>query len=357
MRKVLTALFIALMALASLMAAFAENDASVSINGEKMKFEKEPFITEGTTFVPMRAVFEKLGAEVQWNGDSQTITSRKDSITITMTIGSLTAYKNGEVYELQAPPVLEDDYTMIPLRFVAESLGCDVDWNGETKNITIKSKAIEGKRLGYVGDSICAGANYDGGYARVISDTLPVKLSDNKGIGGATIARNIKLNDESDIIRACIIDMIDALPAELDYVLMEGGVNDFWTNVPIGEFDTFDDATFTGAIECLMRNAKNKYPEAKLGFIINHNAFTYNAEDRYAAYYDVLKAACNKYGIPYLDLYAQNNTETGVNVKDEAQKDLYFASEGRPGGDGIHPNKLGYEKIYAEPIIQWLETL
>jgi lysophospholipase L1-like esterase len=334
--------------------------ATIILDGENLDFPIEPFITEGTTFVPMRSIFEALGASVEWNGDTSTVTSRKNDTEVNITIGSTSVYKNGEEEILKAAPMIIEDHTMVPLRFISESFGCTVDWDGDTQTITIVSEnPLINSTVGFIGDSICYGTNYSGGYAQLMSEYNDLTAY-NEGLGGATIARNVKWSTDSDGNRPCIIDMLDALPDDLDYVIIEGGVNDFWAGVPIGELSDsgkYDDLTFAGSLETLFSKAKNDYPSSKLGFVINHDAFTYNAEDNYAPYYEMIKAACDKWGIPYLDLYAQNNTETGVNVKDSEQCKLYFESNDRPNGDGCHPNRLGYEVIYVQPMTEWMKSI
>lgn len=347
--------------LASIMitTAVSADSAVILLDGERLDFPVAPFITEGTTFVPMRAIFEAFGASVEWNDETRTVTSAKDGTEINITIGSTTVYKNGEAQTLLAPPVIVDDFTMVPLRFVSESFGCSVEWNGITQTVTINTNPLENAKVGVIGDSICFGTNYSGGYALLLSEYNNLTAV-NEGLGGATIARNVKWSEDADGYRPCIIDMLDALPDDLDYVIMQGGINDFWNHAPLGalsDSNEFDDTTFAGALETLFSKAKNDYPSAKLGFIINHDAFTYNAEEGYAPYYEMIKSACEKWDIPYLDLYAQNNPETGINVKDAEQCRLYFESNDRPGGDGVHPNKLGYEVIYVQPMTEWMKTL
>ncbi|MCD8180081.1 MAG: GDSL-type esterase/lipase family protein [Firmicutes bacterium] len=345
--------------LAAVLTATAASADSVTVllYGEALECSVEPFITEGTTFVPMRSIFEALGAEIEWDEETRTVTSQKDGVEISITIGSEQAYKNGEAYTLTAAPMITDGYTMVPLRFVSESFGCVVSWDGDTQTVTIEENPLTNSTVGVIGDSISYGTNYAGGYAKILSENNNLTAV-NEAKGGATITRNVKWSDDSQSYRPCIIDMLDALPEELDYLIMQGGINDFWCHVELGSLDgSLDDTTFAGALETLFKNAKEKYPDSKIGFVINHDPFTYDAESSYEPYYEMIKAACEKWDIPYLDLYALNNTEVGVNVKDEEMCRLYFESEERPGGDGTHPNRLGYETIYVQPITEWLQSL
>ena len=62
---------------------------------------------------------------------------------------------------------------------------------------------------------------------------------------------------------------------------------------------------------------KNDFPNAKVGFVITHDPFTYDAEGNFESYYERIKEVCDKWDVSYLDLYAKNNSDTGVNVRDD----------------------------------------
>lgn len=113
---------------------------SVLLNGKKLDFTQSPVIENGTTLVPMRAIFEAMGATVDWNNDTKTVTSVKGDTTISLTLNKNTATVNGKEISLAVPAKLINENTMVPLRFVSESLGADVNWNGESRTITINSK-------------------------------------------------------------------------------------------------------------------------------------------------------------------------------------------------------------------------
>jgi hypothetical protein len=110
-------------------AAWAADDARVMLNGVYLAFDEQPQVIGGRTMVPMRVIFEAMGAGVDWNGASQTVTSRKDGTTVELTVGQTAAYKDGALIALDAAPVVVGDRTLVPLRFVAESFGADVNWD------------------------------------------------------------------------------------------------------------------------------------------------------------------------------------------------------------------------------------
>ncbi len=114
------------------------NGISVLLNDSALSFTQPPVIENGTTLVPMRAIFEAMGASVDWNGETQTVTSVKDSTTISLTLNKNTATVNGKDISLAVPAKLINGSTMVPLRFVSESLGAEVNWDGASKTVTIK---------------------------------------------------------------------------------------------------------------------------------------------------------------------------------------------------------------------------
>lgn len=96
-----------------------------------------PMLYQNRTIVPMRSIFEKLGATVEWEGTTRTITAKKGTVVIIMKIGVSSATVNGESINLDAPPLLYNNRTFVPLRFVSQALGNDVQWDEQTRTICI----------------------------------------------------------------------------------------------------------------------------------------------------------------------------------------------------------------------------
>lgn len=105
--------------------------------GETKVNDVAPLIRNDRTMLPARFVAENLGADVKWDNDTRKVTITKDDITIIITINSQTALVNGKAIVLDSPAFIENDRTYTPLRFIAEKLGADVEWNGETQEVTI----------------------------------------------------------------------------------------------------------------------------------------------------------------------------------------------------------------------------
>lgn len=110
---------------------------SVVVNDNAVNFDQPPVIDDGRTLVPVRAVTEALGALVDWDQSSGTVTARRDKTDITLTVGSDTAYINGNITELDVPAKIVNERTLVPLRFIAEGFGCYVGWKDSTKTVYI----------------------------------------------------------------------------------------------------------------------------------------------------------------------------------------------------------------------------
>ncbi|WP_455258174.1 copper amine oxidase N-terminal domain-containing protein [Peptoniphilus asaccharolyticus] len=105
---------------------------NVRVNAEDLVFEdQQPTIVEGRTLVPFRALLEKLGAKVEWNEKTQTVTATKADKTIVLKIGSNKATVDGKEVTLDVPAVIENGRTIVPLRFLSENLGYKVKFDAE----------------------------------------------------------------------------------------------------------------------------------------------------------------------------------------------------------------------------------
>ena len=111
----------------------------VLLNGEAIDFaDVAPQIINDRTMVPLRAIFEALGAEVAWDDATKTVTAKKGDVTIKMTIGADSFAKNDEKIALDSPATIVDSRTLVPVRAIAESFGSTVGWIAESKTVTIE---------------------------------------------------------------------------------------------------------------------------------------------------------------------------------------------------------------------------
>ena len=122
--------------------AFAADSPTVFVNGTTPKFDTPPVVQNGTTLVPMRAIFEALGATVDFDGATNTITGTKGDTKITLKLNSTTATKNSETVTLDVPAKTVNDRTMVPLRFIGESLDQTVEWIADSQTVNIYTPQV-----------------------------------------------------------------------------------------------------------------------------------------------------------------------------------------------------------------------
>ncbi len=116
---------------------------TLKLNGEELKCEVPPIIFNDYSVVPARDVFEKLGAAVLWNASNEKVTVNFENTKIELYINNVTAYKNGKSEKMPIAPKIINGKTMIPARYVSESLGFDVDFDSKTDTISIVSEKEE----------------------------------------------------------------------------------------------------------------------------------------------------------------------------------------------------------------------
>ncbi len=110
---------------------------SVYCNGWELAFDQPPVVENDRVLVPMRAIFEALGAQVSWDGGTQTVTATKGDTVITLQIGRQSMIKNGKIIVLDTAAKLVGDRTLVPVRAVSEGLGASVAWNEEENTVEI----------------------------------------------------------------------------------------------------------------------------------------------------------------------------------------------------------------------------
>lgn len=96
-----------------------------------------PIIRNERTMLPIRFIVENLGGEVAWNDVAQKVTITKGDLTIEIFVGQDIAFVNGKTVTLDSPAFIENGRTYLPLRFVAENLDASVTWQEDTKQIYI----------------------------------------------------------------------------------------------------------------------------------------------------------------------------------------------------------------------------
>lgn len=121
----------------------ADNSSSVIsiyIDGQKLTLDTKPVIDNNRTLVPLRGVFEKLGATVDWNKETSQAIVKNKSIEVLLEPNNQAVLVNGQVHFLDTSSRIQDERTLVPLRFIAETFGHKVTWNSASNRIDISTK-------------------------------------------------------------------------------------------------------------------------------------------------------------------------------------------------------------------------
>ncbi|MCY9547876.1 copper amine oxidase N-terminal domain-containing protein [Lysinibacillus xylanilyticus] len=119
--------------------AQAARAITIYVDGVQLKTDQPPAMVQGRVMLPLRAIFEALDASVDWDRKKQTVTATKGDTTVVLKIKSRVATINNKTVTLDVPAQILGGRTMVPVRFVSEALGQDVDWNSRSQVVTINS--------------------------------------------------------------------------------------------------------------------------------------------------------------------------------------------------------------------------
>lgn len=112
---------------------------NVKVDDLYVHFYYKPVIDNGRTLMPFREVFELFDMKVSWDDVNKKATAEKDGIKIEITLGESKAFVNGEEKQLDVPAKIINESTYIPVRFIAESLGYQVNWKDEPQTVIINT--------------------------------------------------------------------------------------------------------------------------------------------------------------------------------------------------------------------------
>ena len=129
-----------------------DTDIAVKLNSDWLKFDVDPIILNGRTMVPFRAVFEALNCTVSWDNEKRCAIGERNGMKISLPIGSNTVTVNGNGTYLDQPAEIVDGRTLVPLRFVSETLGASVRWLADSYTVLISAIVPEESVL-FVKDS------------------------------------------------------------------------------------------------------------------------------------------------------------------------------------------------------------
>lgn len=187
-------LFSFVLALLLLTATVGAVDLYVDTN--LVETDTPPTVVDGRTLVPVRAIFEAIGATVEWNNDTRTATGIRDDVTVVIQIDNAIAYVNGEARTLDVPAQIINGRTMVPARFISEAMGCDVTWYQQTQTVGV-ANALKGQQIyvtatgeKYHYDGSCNGGTY---YPATLAEAMGRGLTpcDKCVLSGSTTVPNM----------------------------------------------------------------------------------------------------------------------------------------------------------------------
>lgn len=213
------------------------------------------------------------------------------------------------------------------------------------------------KKIAFNGDSIMAGDGASGySFAKMIAENNGC-IYENRAVGGGTLSSGTGASHH-------VCEDISNMASDADIICIEGGVNDYWDNVPLGTLtggdgnssptlytDTIDTTTFAGALESIFRQAIAKWTGKPICFVIVHKVkntiWTPNSLGKnFNDYVNMIISACEKYSIPYCNLW-----NTSGMICDIPAIATNFSK------DGTHPNEAGYRAYYVPQITALLNSL
>ena len=157
----------------------------MKVNGKDMEIDKghgtKPIVKNDRTLVPIRAIIEAFGGTVDWDGKNRTVTLMLDDDVIKLVIDSTTAYTNSRAATLDTAPVVINDRTMLPIRYIAEGFNLGVAWEGDSHRVSVIRNGFDDVEYQVVTSMVPA---YSGKAAVPINGNIPF-FKDYEIIGGS----------------------------------------------------------------------------------------------------------------------------------------------------------------------------
>lgn len=144
MKRILKGLSLFLILFTCSIQTAAAASVNVTLNGKQLSFDASPYIENGRVLVPMRGVLESLGYSVHWQEHTKTVLAMKIGVDISLPLNSKTVTVNNEKVVIDVPANLHNSRTFVPLRFLAEYSGADVQWDASSSTVIIHSNEAQG---------------------------------------------------------------------------------------------------------------------------------------------------------------------------------------------------------------------
>ncbi|MFR4813938.1 stalk domain-containing protein [Peptoniphilus sp.] len=164
------------------------NDVNYTVNGQAKKMDAKPFISNSRTLVPLRFIIEAIGGEVAWDGDSRLVTVNSKGKNIILPIDSKKITVDGKEIAIDQAAIIKGDRTYVPIRFVAENLGMNVNYINESREIEIsyfeEKKDLDSKNIEVNGEANNSNKN--------ANNNSKNKSKDNRAVNNKNLETNKK---------------------------------------------------------------------------------------------------------------------------------------------------------------------
>lgn len=167
------------------------NDVNYTVNGQAKKMDAKPFISDSRTLVPLRFIIEAIGGDVAWDGDSRVVTVNSKGKNIILPIDSKKITVDGKEIAIDQAAIIKGDRTYVPIRFVAENLGMNVNYINESREIEISyfedKKDLDSKNIEVNGEANNSNKN--------ANNNSKNKSKDNRAVNNKNLERNNKASN------------------------------------------------------------------------------------------------------------------------------------------------------------------
>lgn len=164
------------------------NDVNYTVNGQAKKMDAKPFISNSRTLVPLRFIIEAIGGDVAWDGDSRVVTVNSKGKNIILPIDSKKITVDGKEIAIDQAAIIKGDRTYVPIRFVAENLGMNVNYINESREIEIsyfeEKKDLDSKNIEVNGEANNSNKN--------ANNNSKNKSKDNRAVNNKNLETNKK---------------------------------------------------------------------------------------------------------------------------------------------------------------------
>ena len=167
------------------------NDVNYTVNGQAKKMDAKPFISNSRTLVPLRFIIEAIGGDVAWDGDSRVVTVNSKGKNIILPIDSKKITVDGKEIAIDQAAIIKGDRTYVPIRFVAENLGMNVNYINESREIEISyfedKKDLDSKNIEVNGEANNSNKN--------ANNNSKNKSKDNRAVNNKNLETNNKASN------------------------------------------------------------------------------------------------------------------------------------------------------------------